>query len=774
MVDPPPQPSAGFTLTDHTKVINAQSDENTVSVSKDMIVFQEGSEQINQIEVGDILVSDISANAPQGYLRRVNEIEINGGEYSITTEPATLTDAIVNADGSFRYTYTLADTLNVGGRSDFDQSFSEVLIDLDDNLSTTNDQLRLEGSFLIEPTVTFDIQIQRRSITYLKMGTVVSSTNSLALIGNIDYSFESEKEVYRHPLKPISFLIGGVFPVVITNDFVVKIGANGQLTAEFHTSYTEETFTEAYVEYDDGAWNSVYSKTQENTIVPFEATADADIKGYLQGGFDLRLYGSEFLTSQIYVEPYLYANASYSSIDDQFQYQIKAGISGKADINLELLGDLIQQQYSATLFDECIVLLEGESNPPPQPSGLIAHYPFNGNAEDESGNQNHGVVFGASLTEDRYGNPNSAFYFDGVDDYIEIADDELLDLTAPFSIVTWVKTPFTPNEKVIIGKGEELPYTIGIRLDRYWFKTGNVSQSFINMSSTTVPNDSWKLLVGTYDGSTMRFYVDGILEAEEPLTAQLANDNNPLNIGRRPLNIGSSYVEGKIDDIRIYDNALSTQEISELYQSEKPEGQNLVAYLPFNNNADDLSGRSNHGSVFGASFITDQNGNSNSAIEFDGMDDYVRIPINDDLNFGTNDWTVSVLVKTTSNKEGVIFGTRNTSACSQAFGPSVTLIYHGEADGTLTMITANQSEIKNPTKSEVVINDGNWHEVTVSRTDNLITLMVDGNQVTNEIAVGEDLSTTEDLYLGRNIYCSGNYFEGAIDEFKYEKPEIVG
>jgi hypothetical protein len=52
--------------------------------------------------------------------------------------------------------------------------------------------------------------------------------------------------------------------------------------------------------------------------------------------------------------------------------------------------------------------------------GLVAYYPFNGNANDKSGNGNHGTVHGATLTEDRFGNADSAYNFDGVYDYIEI------------------------------------------------------------------------------------------------------------------------------------------------------------------------------------------------------------------------------------------------------------------------------------------------------------------------------------------------------------------
>lgn len=58
--------------------------------------------------------------------------------------------------------------------------------------------------------------------------------------------------------------------------------------------------------------------------------------------------------------------------------------------------------------------------------GLVAYYPFNGNANDESDNGNHGIVSGAILTADWFGNANSAYSFDGVDDYILVEDDDNL------------------------------------------------------------------------------------------------------------------------------------------------------------------------------------------------------------------------------------------------------------------------------------------------------------------------------------------------------------
>ena len=78
-------------------------------------------------------------------------------------------------------------------------------------------------------------------------------------------------------------------------------------------------------------------------------------------------------------------------------------------------------------------------------SGLAAYYPYNGNANDESGNGNHGTVFGASLTTDRSGNADSAYSFDGVNDYIDIGKDASLKMTDGLSISAWINiATFSP------------------------------------------------------------------------------------------------------------------------------------------------------------------------------------------------------------------------------------------------------------------------------------------------------------------------------------------
>ena len=78
---------------------------------------------------------------------------------------------------------------------------------------------------------------------------------------------------------------------------------------------------------------------------------------------------------------------------------------------------------------------------------LVASYNFSGNANDDSGNSLHGTVVGATLTTDRYSNPNSAYRFNGTSDYITVPHNPLMnfDINEDFSITCWVRVPLNHN-----------------------------------------------------------------------------------------------------------------------------------------------------------------------------------------------------------------------------------------------------------------------------------------------------------------------------------------
>src|ERR1019366_3185308 len=95
-------------------------------------------------------------------------------------------------------------------------------------------------------------------------------------------------------------------------------------------------------------------------------------------------------------------------------------------------------------------------------NGLVAYYPFNGNANDASGNGNNGTVYGAILTTDRFGNSNSAYSFDGASSYIEVPSNASLLFSNQLTISAWIKwVSFPGSQFSIVSKIYEDGWTGG-------------------------------------------------------------------------------------------------------------------------------------------------------------------------------------------------------------------------------------------------------------------------------------------------------------------------
>lgn len=213
-------------------------------------------------------------------------------------------------------------------------------------------------------------------------------------------------------------------------------------------------------------------------------------------------------------------------------------------------------------------------------TGMVAYYPFSGSANDNSGNGHHGTVYGATLTTDRFDNPDRAYKFDGVDDYIVIPDAPDLDITSALTISAWVRPDVCPqNEegtpivcKGTWGGGEVYALDLcGIPTTTLRFLFWRNGPYFVRTSWLTPDKvDHWVHIIAVYDGMAGRvtIYENGILlVANSGLPASLATNNHELSIGGRQ-GASSAYdviFDGAIDDIRIYNRALSIGEINLLF-----------------------------------------------------------------------------------------------------------------------------------------------------------------------------------------------------------------
>jgi len=211
--------------------------------------------------------------------------------------------------------------------------------------------------------------------------------------------------------------------------------------------------------------------------------------------------------------------------------------------------------------------------------GLIAFYPFNGNAMDESTNSNHGSVNGAALTTDRFGNPASAYDFDGENDWINTYDTVI---NGACTITAWIKTDQESNDYAdMTGTIVSTTYNHGGYGYGFLLKHTNESMSFAkyphssqgwslwNEEVIEINNDQWHFVTGTWDGTTdetgVRLYVDGILVADTTSVSTIISHNFNLRIGYCNDGPYHFFHKGKIDDIRIYDHPLTELEILELY-----------------------------------------------------------------------------------------------------------------------------------------------------------------------------------------------------------------
>ena len=197
---------------------------------------------------------------------------------------------------------------------------------------------------------------------------------------------------------------------------------------------------------------------------------------------------------------------------------------------------------------------------------LVAHYPFCGSANDISSNANHGTLNGATPTTDRFGNPNSAYNFNGSSSYISVPSTGINNFgTANFTTSIWFKTSSITPVLALYTKSENTePTYAGINAYVNADNIGSVRArtDFNNAveASGTYNNGQWHLMTFTRNGTTQKIYVDGVMKATQ-ISGSVINvsQNTPLIIGR---NTGVDYFfNGQLDDFKLYNGVLSDAEI---------------------------------------------------------------------------------------------------------------------------------------------------------------------------------------------------------------------
>ena len=267
------------------------------------------------------------------------------------------------------------------------------------------------------------------------------------------------------------------------------------------------------------------------------------------------------------------------------------------------------------------------------PSGLVSWWPADGNATDFSGPNpgqlQQGASFGAAEVL-------QGFLLDGVDDHVLIPHQASLNLPSALSVEAWINPSdltCTDTRRIankltsgpFVGWNFDLQCGTG-RLRVELFNSSGTGNS--RTSSSSIPTGTLTHVAFTWDGTKIRIYVNGALDAQGGTTiASIGANTVPLLIGR----FSASYFKGLIDELSIYSRALSDAEVQALYLAGRagrcksclipPAG--LVAWWPGDGDALDRKGSHDGSLVGGAGFAA---GHVGPAFSLDGIDDSVEVP----------------------------------------------------------------------------------------------------------------------------------------------------
>lgn len=192
---------------------------------------------------------------------------------------------------------------------------------------------------------------------------------------------------------------------------------------------------------------------------------------------------------------------------------------------------------------------------------LQGYFPFSGNANDESVNSNNGVVNGAILTTDRFGNANNAFEFDGLNDYIQIPYNYSY---SEMSITGWIYPYSTPHEGPVVFKFKDLYDNWGVFYRNGIHLLNDISNDNQQLYNTSITQNWHFFTILISNTNENKMYIDNVLVGSSATASNnLTSFIGDLFIGQRGSSAG--FFNGKIDDIGIYNKVLSPIEIDSIF-----------------------------------------------------------------------------------------------------------------------------------------------------------------------------------------------------------------
>jgi hypothetical protein len=395
------------------------------------------------------------------------------------------------------------------------------------------------------------------------------------------------------------------------------------------------------------------------------------------------------------------------------------------------------------------------------PSRPVAAYSFNEGSgsvlHDSAGNHDGTIEGGAAWTsEGKYG---GALNFDGENDLVSIADDSGLDLTGKFTIEAWVRPDTLSTYGGPLGKIEQ---DANGNMSGYYLAAkipGGLQKGFAcNLGSclgpeggSELPLGAWSHLAFTSDGTTMRLYVNGNLIASREAT-KIPATTAALQIGHTFFL--NKYFDGKIDEVRIYNEGLSQAQI----QADQ-ETPIVTAAYSFNEGTGGVlhdSAGNHDGTIEGGAAWTKE-GKYGGALDFDGVNDFVSIADASDLDL-TGNFTIEAWVRPDTLGRAVVSKYESPGGLVSGYVVN-TNMSSGNPGGKVSK--AGASTIVAASSPLAV---SSWSHLAFTSDGTNLRFYVNGVLAETQSAMAVPATTTS-LRIGSNPLNTG-YFDGQIDELR--------
>jgi hypothetical protein len=289
--------------------------------------------------------------------------------------------------------------------------------------------------------------------------------------------------------------------------------------------------------------------TYVGTVLAMDYNANQTLTFSIIYGNTNNAFGIEASTGKLYVNN---ISALNFEANPSFSLQVK-----------------VSDNYTISLSDTATVTIkiqDLEEVTIPQ-NGLVAYYPFNGNANDESGNSHNGTVYGASLTTDRHHKANSAYGFNGINSYINTFSTfdyqyRTVSFWAYFNDVTTFQLLLSQDSNLLNYGLFLASITNGL----FTLQGGGGGSPTVWYQTNTITTNRWYHFVMIRNGSINQYYINGDLvgTASSNTSGSAVTPNINFIIGSDRTTTNRMF-NGKIDDIAIYNRALSTTEINTIY-----------------------------------------------------------------------------------------------------------------------------------------------------------------------------------------------------------------